>query len=56
MVLELYQQSYRSWRNHLCIDAYRDDGKRYVVQSDELLAGFLEMERISRAMTKTNSI
>jgi hypothetical protein len=28
------------------VDAHRDNGKRYVVHSDELLAAFLELERI----------
>jgi len=26
------------------VDAYRDDGRRYIVQSDELLTAFLELE------------
>ena len=28
-------------------DAHRDDGKRFVVRSDERLAAFLELERIA---------
>ena len=26
------------------VDAYKNDGKRYIVQSDELLSAFLELE------------
>jgi hypothetical protein len=26
------------------VDAHKDDGKRYIVQSDELLSAFLELE------------
>jgi hypothetical protein len=26
------------------VDAYQGDGKRYIVQSDELLTAFLELE------------
>ena len=26
------------------VDAHRDDGHRYIVQSDELLSAFLELE------------
>jgi hypothetical protein len=26
-------------------DAHRDDGKRFIVRSDELLTSFLELER-----------
>jgi len=29
------------------VDAHRDDGKRFVVRSDELLTAFLELERIT---------
>ena len=28
------------------VDAHRDNGKRFVVRSDELLSAFLELERI----------
>jgi len=28
------------------VDAHKDDGKRYIVQSDELLSAFLELQRI----------
>jgi hypothetical protein len=31
------------WRR--TVDAYRGDGGRYIVQSDELLTAFLELER-----------
>jgi hypothetical protein len=29
------------------VDAHRDNGKRFVVRSDELLTAFLELERIT---------
>jgi hypothetical protein len=29
-------------------DAHRDDGKRFVVRSDEKLTAFLELERVTR--------
>ena len=29
------------------VDAHRDDGKRFVVRSDEMLTAFLELERIT---------
>ena len=29
------------------VDAHRDDGKRFVVRSDEILSAFLELERIT---------
>jgi hypothetical protein len=29
------------------VDAHRDDGKRFVVRSDEMLSAFLELERIT---------
>jgi hypothetical protein len=28
----------------LVVDAHKDDGKRYIVYSDELLSAFLELE------------
>jgi hypothetical protein len=31
-------------RRRFSVDAHRDGGKRYIVQSDELLAAFLELE------------
>ena len=32
------------------VDAHRDDGKRFVVRSDELLTAFLELERITHEL------
>ena len=32
------------------VDAHRDDGKRFVVRSDEMLSAFLELERITREL------
>jgi hypothetical protein len=32
------------------VDAHRDDGKRYVVRSEELLTAFLELERITHEL------
>jgi hypothetical protein len=32
------------------VDAHRDDGKRYVVRSDEILSAFLELERITHEL------
>ena len=29
------------------VDAHRDDGKRFVARSDEMLTAFLELERIT---------
>jgi hypothetical protein len=29
-------------------DAHRDDGKRFIVQADEKLTAFLELERVTR--------
>jgi hypothetical protein len=29
------------------VDAHRDDGRRFVVRSDEILSAFLELERIT---------
>ncbi len=31
-----------------CVDAHRDDGKRYIVHSDQLLTAFLELEQQTR--------
>ena len=31
-------------------DAHRDDGKRFVVRSDEMLSAFLELERITHEL------
>ena len=30
------------------VDAHRDDGRRYVVRSDEKLTAFLETEKVTR--------
>jgi hypothetical protein len=30
------------------VDAHRDDGKRFVVRSEEKLTAFLELERVTR--------
>jgi len=32
------------------VDAHRDNGKRFVVRSDELLPAFLELERITHEL------
>jgi len=32
------------------VDAHRDNGKRFVVRSDERLAAFLELERITHSL------
>jgi hypothetical protein len=37
----------REGRTIWIIDAHRDNGKRFVVRSDELLTAFLELERIT---------
>jgi hypothetical protein len=43
-----FSSGYRSavtpygWR--WIVDAYKNDGRRYIVQSDELLSAFLELE------------
>jgi hypothetical protein len=31
-------------------DAHRDDGKRFIVRSDQKLSAFLELERITHAL------
>ena len=35
-------------RELFIVDAHRDDGRRFVVRSDELLSAFLELERDRR--------
>jgi hypothetical protein len=35
-------------RDIFVVDAHRDDGKRYIVRSDEKLTAFLETERVTR--------
>jgi hypothetical protein len=32
------------------VDAHRDNGKRFVVRSDEMLSAFLELERIAHEL------
>jgi hypothetical protein len=32
------------------VDAHRDDGKRYVVRSEEMLTAFLELEQITHEL------
>ena len=32
------------------VDAHRDDGKRFVVRSDEMLSAFLGLERITHEL------
>jgi hypothetical protein len=32
-------------------DAYRSDGRRFIILSDEKLSAFLELERVTRAST-----
>jgi hypothetical protein len=32
------------------VDAHRDDGKRFVVRSDEMLTAFVELERITHEL------
>lgn len=35
------------------VDAHRDNGKRFVVRSDEKLTAFLELERITHELALT---
>ena len=37
-------------RTFWIVDAHRDNGKRFVVRSDEMLSAFLELERITHAL------
>jgi hypothetical protein len=37
-------------RTFWIVDAHRDNGKRFVVRSDELLSAFLELERITHKL------
>jgi hypothetical protein len=39
-----------SGRTIWIVDAHRDDGKRFVVRSDEMLSAFLELERITHEL------
>jgi hypothetical protein len=32
------------------VDAHRDNGRRFVVRSDEMLSAFLELERITHEL------
>jgi hypothetical protein len=32
------------------VDAHRDDGKRFIVQADEKLTAFLELELVPRGL------
>ena len=34
-------------------DAHRDDGKRFIVRSDQKLTAFLELERITHELALT---
>jgi len=34
------------------VDAHRDDGKRFVVRSDEMLSACLELERITHELAR----
>jgi hypothetical protein len=34
------------------VDAHRDDGKRFIVASDEKLSAFVELESATRACSK----
>jgi hypothetical protein len=40
----------RKGRTIWIVDAHRDDGKRFIVRSDELLTAFLELERITHEL------
>jgi hypothetical protein len=37
-------------------DAHRDDGKRFVVRSDEKLTAFLELERVTRESLRFSNV
>jgi hypothetical protein len=39
-------------RTQWIVDAHRDDGKRFVVRSDEMLTAFLELERITHEVAR----
>ena len=39
-------------RTTFVVDAHRDDGKRYIVRSDELLTAFLELEQEARRVVR----
>jgi hypothetical protein len=40
----------REGRTIWIVDAHRDNGKRFVVRSDEMLSAFLELERITHEL------
>jgi hypothetical protein len=40
----------REGRTVWIVDAHRDNGKRFVVRSDEMLSAFLELERITHEL------
>ena len=40
----------REGRTIWIVDAHRDTGRRFVVRSDEMLAAFLELERIAHEL------
>jgi hypothetical protein len=40
-----------SGRPLFSVDAHRDDGKRFIVHSDEMLSAFLELESQTRTTT-----
>jgi hypothetical protein len=44
--LGLLQRRYPRWLRWI-VDAHTGDGKRYIVESDELLSAFLELEAIA---------
>jgi hypothetical protein len=37
-------------RTRWIVDTHRDNGKRFVVRSDEMLSAFLEVERITHGL------
>ena len=37
-------------RTFWIVDAHRDNGKRFVIRSDEMLSAFLELERITHEL------
>jgi len=42
-----------SGRTIRIVDAHLDNGKRFVVRSDELLTAFLELERITHELARS---
>ena len=43
----LYSERVKDVETSFVADAHRDNGKRFVVRSDEILSAFLELERIT---------